>query len=166
MCSQKLTSGFHFHLYLPSSSRYCTSSSAAIWPSLGSWGSRMRREQQRQNTVSTLNSLSLTEDKPELIHAETGQARGKYVCVCLLCYYDRSLCSQSWCLSQCWWWWRGDGGDAVCLAPLGRDASADLILGVCAVCWGRTFESGVLSTSERNILHGERFGCSPCESAC
>jgi len=42
----------------------------------------MRREQQRQNTVSTLNSLSLTEDKPELIHAETGQARGKYVCVC------------------------------------------------------------------------------------
>lgn len=131
---------------LPSSSRYCTSSSTAIWPSLSSWESRMRREQQRQNTVSTLNTLSLTEDKPVLIHTEAGQARGRYVCVRILSYYviDLHVLKAGVSVNA------GSGGEEmekICLAPLGRDCrpcweslSPGTTVGFCAVCWGRTFE--------------------------
>ncbi|KAK2878465.1 hypothetical protein QQF64_011492 [Cirrhinus molitorella] len=62
----------------------------------------------------------------------------------------------------------GSGGEEmeeICLAPLGRDCrpcwaslSLGTAVGFCATCWDRTFESGVLSTSERRMLCGEHFG--------
>lgn len=91
----------------------------AIWPSLKLWGSHMRRKQQRQKAVSTLNSLSLEEDQPALIYGETGQIRGRCVCVCIhiRLLWHRSLCSHSaclcllvlverWCRRYAWRLWR------------------------------------------------------------
>lgn len=94
------------------------------------------------------------------------------MCVCILSYYDIDLYVLRAGVSVN----AGSGGEEmeeICLAPLGRDCrpcwaylSLGTTAGFCATCWGKTFESGVLSTSERRMLCGERFGWSPCESAC